>query len=1424
MRGLFKVALLLVSIQLFGQTNNTKKEWYDLMQDPNANFFETQAAFYDYWKDKTPGKGEGYKPFKRWEWFNELEVDERGNFRDYSQIRNEVQQFRAQSHLIDATGSGSDTLWEILGPINQPVASSGQPNGMGRINAVGIHPTNSSILFVGAPNGGIWRTYNFGATWVSNTDTLPTMQISSIVFNTKNPNIVYAGTGDRDGNSSRTQMGVIKSIDGGITWNASNTGMGNRIVGKMIVDPDHPDTILAATNGGIYKTINGGASWSRKSSNSSNYKDIEAKPGDFNKLYATANGAFYYSHDNGETWSRASGYINGTRGAIAVSKADPSKVYFIQTSSRVFSGLCLSTDDGQTFTTQSTTPNIMDYSSTGSGNSGQAWYDLDITADPNNADILYVGGVNVFRSADGGKTWRIAGHWLGSIHADQHVLEWSTDGRNLISGNDGGVYYTGNGGNNWDNISSGLAISEIYKIGQHKWKENRTICGYQDNGTAIYRGKSDWTTEIGGDGMECAFDPNDSLHVYGELYYGAIRRSTNGGRSFGNITSSISEQGAWVSPFIIDEGSSSTMFAGYNNIYRTNNLKSSRPSWTNITTGLSQLSNNTFRVLEQSPADNNVLFAVRSDNKLFISTNAKANSPGWRDISNRLPAGPTISDIEAHPTDPNILYITRGARVYVSIDQGNSWTDISRNLPSSTKRTIVYDEFSKGGLYVGGTPGVYYIDSTLNQWLDYSKNLPGDVSVTELEIFYDQNNPLNSKIRAATYGRGLWSAPLFDVKSRLTEARIEGGKGSHCLGDTVTIFADSSRNANNYLWDIQPTSFQYVNNTTNTSKEIKVVFTANGYYDVKLLAQNSFNKDSVLVYNYIHIDNAANTSCITSTQASTITGSGIFEVELNGTTKTHSGYDGINSNHNHSCEGVFYLLPDSLYNLNVKTGNTVAENTAIYIDYNGDGDFNDPGEAVANATASTGTKANIFRTPTNPTINQKLNMRIISDRSPITGSCASLGFGESRDYAVIFDIPDLSIIPSSKLACPNESVSFSYMGRGKIESVEWDFGKGASQKTSTDRNPTDISYSFGGTKYITLTVNGAYSFTDSIAIRFSPYANLVVDSAKSDLCESGNVVLKLIDSSGAPNAQYQWFLNNRSIQAQGDTLVQQKLFGRLVPFNYYVIAGDTNCSDTSELLVVRPKEKPQPQMSQLKALQCLRGNVYNIADNTVMVESNFSRSWKFGDGQGSTSKTVSHTYTQPGLYTIELEIIADNGCSNISNQTVRVLPHPDATFTENQLTGKLDVTFMAADTNVKSSVWDFGDGNTAQTLNPTHSYLTDGNYTVIHIGTNNEKCADTSSHQITIEKIAVPSGFATVEQLQGITIFPNPASGSINLFIEQSGDYSIRLTDALGKIISTKDISIEGEGTEHIQLPKAGVYLLLIQSNGQQFNYRVINQ
>lgn len=337
---------------------------------------------------------------------------------------------------------------------------------------------------------------------------MPTLGVSSILVHRTVSSTILIGTGDRDA-ADAPGMGVYKSMDGGLTWNVYNTGMGNKTVGMLISDPRNPDIILAATSGGLYKSINGGVNWSLKSSNTNNYQDIKYNPGNPTIVYATEGGRFYRSINSGDSWTQITLPVPGARMVIGVSPANPSYVYILQTNGP-FAGLLRSTDSGLTFTIRCTTPNIMDNTCDGSSNSFQSMYDLCIAVDPTNAEIIYSGGINIWKSIDGGTTFSINSFWVYTVsclnkpivHADQHVLAWSPLNGKLYAGNDGGIYNTSNGGSSWTNISNGLAITQVYKLGQSATSEPLEISGYQDNGTATNVG-SHFTSVLGGDGMEC---------------------------------------------------------------------------------------------------------------------------------------------------------------------------------------------------------------------------------------------------------------------------------------------------------------------------------------------------------------------------------------------------------------------------------------------------------------------------------------------------------------------------------------------------------------------------------------------------------------------------------------------------------------------------------------------------------------------------------------------------------------------------------------------------------------------------------------------------------------------------------------------------------------------------------------------------------
>lgn len=844
-------------------SNAQSTDWWDMMQDPNAQYEETVAAFEEYWNGRPITKGSGWKPFQRWSYYMESRVAPDGSQIAPQQTLEEFEAY-VRTHVDrsrrDNLANGN---WTEVGPSNLPINGTGQPNGLGRTTCLAFHPTDANTIFVGAPAGGIWKSTDYGTTWTSLNNGLTRLGVSSIIVHPTTPNTIWIGTGDRDGGDA-PGYGVWKSIDGGNTWAASNTGMGNRTVNEILIDPGNPDILIAATNNRMYRSVDGGANWTQTLTGA-NLKDIAFKPGSSSCIYASGT-VVYRSLDNGITWTQmTNGVPTGVqRMALAVSEDDPDRVYIFAGDGGGLEGYYLSTDSATSFTQQATTPNLCGYAATG-GTGSQAWYDLVTMADPNDADHVITGAINVWESFDAGVTWSIVTHWVGTggnpaVHADDHVLEYSPHTGDMFIGHDGGVHVSDDAGATWTEISDGLPIAQIYKIGQSQNNPDLTINGYQDNGTAYYRNGS-WHTEIGGDGMECIIDYTADNVMYGALYYGDIRRSTNGGNSFATIadngSNGITEGGAWITPYKLHPHHPDTMFVGYQQIWRSYNCKSAATTavtWTSISTfgGTS-----TVRDIAISESDPDVIYVARAGtNNFYRTTNATAATPTWADLDASLPATGTPKDIEIHPTDPDIVWISMGNNIYESVDGGVNWTDISGTLPNISLNTIVFDDYSPvEAMYVGMDAGVYYIDNTLTDWVLYMDGLP-NVEVTELEIYYDPICRGKDKLKAATYGRGLWESDLKDPGTIAPDACFDASSTQVCVGAVVTLEDYSAYNPNSWTWTITPATHTYVNGTSATSQHPEVVFNAVGSYTVRLVSTSGNGTDLFQEVGYITVGTA----------------------------------------------------------------------------------------------------------------------------------------------------------------------------------------------------------------------------------------------------------------------------------------------------------------------------------------------------------------------------------------------------------------------------------------------------------------------------------------------------------------------------------------------------------------------------------------
>ena len=785
--------LILLSFQM-----GFSQPWMNKVTSEKPTFKEIQTAFYDYWKDIPIEKVKGYKPFKRWEWYWESRLLPNGDFPSPSITWDEFHKYYSQRNQTEQRSTQSTANWTSSGPFS----SAGGYAGLGRINCMAFHPTDPNTFWVGTPAGGLWKTTNGGTNWTTNTDNLPVLGVSDIAVHPTNPNILYIATGDGDlGNltgltggakGDTKSVGVLKSTDGGVTWSTTELNWSvtaPKLIRRLLINPINPQILIAAASDGIWRTTDGGATWFN--TQSGYFMDLEYKPGDPTIVYAstyyadqlTGPAKIYRSTDSGSSWSLISTLTDVLRINLAVTPNAPNSVDALcANTSGGLAGLWYSGTSGASFSkyfpeTNSTSPNnLLNISHDASGNGGQGNYDLAYAINPTNANDIWLGGINTWNSTNGGFNWNAKTMWTTSnpnqipnpnpnnvfvVHADKHFIAFHP----LLPGtmfecNDGGLYKTTNAGTTWTDLTNGMQISQMYRIGVSQSQSNTgVVCGLQDNGTKS-NNLSNWEDILSGDGMECIFDGSTNT-VYASQQYGDFFRSGSPGSNISsNISFLTSEQGnvnrAWVTPLIMHPTNSSTLYAGYKRVYKTTNKGD---TWTAISGVLdSSPSPENIRFMAIAPSNPNTIYASTL-RKLFATTNGGTS---WSQISTLIITDnyANISNIAVDPTNPEKVFITVSGysannKVWMRPSIGGTWVNYSLNLPNLPVNCIVYKQGSNEELYIGTDVGVYYTNATMPDWIPYQTGLP-NVVVTDLEISYYDN-----KLWAGTFGRGLWKTDLY---------------------------------------------------------------------------------------------------------------------------------------------------------------------------------------------------------------------------------------------------------------------------------------------------------------------------------------------------------------------------------------------------------------------------------------------------------------------------------------------------------------------------------------------------------------------------------------------------------------------------------------------------------------------------------------
>jgi hypothetical protein len=692
-----------------------------------------------------------------------------------------------RARLMATTGLDAAGVWQLRGPVNVG----------GRVTDLVADPANANKFYVGSASGGVWKTTDGGVTFTPIFDGLGTLSVGALALDPRDSNILYVGTGEANpGGGSTTQPGdgVWKTTDGGATW--QHLGLDNTFeIGRIVVDPKNPSNVFVAAMGalffhnvdrGVYRSQDGGLTWTKVLfvSDGAGAIDLAIDPVTPTRVFAATwerqrtpsariyggpGSGLWRSTDGGTTWTALAGGLPASstepsRIGVVVAPSSPSTVYAIYSRKADFSlvGVFRSTDSGTTWTQQSAT-------SLASIIGAQGYWSGRMFVHPTNPNDLWVDGVNLAHSTNGGASFTS----ISGLHADQHAQWFSPASPAVIlKGNDGGVYRSTNGGGAWTHFNN-LPISQFYTVEAHPLEPAKIYGGLQDNGVqrTTTGQTNDWSSIIGGDGLEVHVDPLSTQVIYGESQFGALRRSTNGGASFSSATSGLTGRLGWKTPIAIDPastgtGTTSTLYLGSSMLFRSTN---SAASWTPISAdltngnqGVGTIVFGTITTVAVAPSNKNTIYIGTDDGNVWATQNAGAS---YTRIDASLPKL-WVTGVAVDPGNDAIAYATFSgfrvdqplAHVFRTTDHGATWSDISGDLPDAPVNAIIIDPRQSSTLYVGSDVGAFVSTDLGASWAPLGTGLP-DAPISDLKFL--PGPP--ATLYAATYGRSIYSIDVPDA-------------------------------------------------------------------------------------------------------------------------------------------------------------------------------------------------------------------------------------------------------------------------------------------------------------------------------------------------------------------------------------------------------------------------------------------------------------------------------------------------------------------------------------------------------------------------------------------------------------------------------------------------------------------------------------
>ena len=661
--------------------------------------------------------------------------------------------------------------------------------------------------YMGSTGGGVFKTTDDGITWKNISDGFfKTGSVGAIAVAESDPNIVVVGMGEHAARGVMTSMGngVYKSMDAGKTW--SHLGLDKtRHISDVVIHPTNPNIIYITAQGaqyapskerGIYKTTDGGKTWKNILSvnNTTGASSLSMDMTNPRILYASMwqhqrypwvmesggeNSGLFKSIDAGNTWTKMKLGLPKDFGksGISVSRANPDRVFAVIEASGKKGGVYRSDNAGKTWKqVNSNRVNI-----------ARSWYYMEIFADPQDENTVYVLNAPVMKSIDGGKSFSN----IPVPHGDNHHL-WinPADNKNLINSNDGGANISFNGGKSWS-TQQNQATSQFYRVITDNQVPYHVYGGQQDNSAIGIASRTndggidwkDWYSVAGGESAFIAFDPDAPELIYGGTYQGNIStwsrtsREQKSIKEYPELGLSIAPKDSkyrynWNAPIITSPHDRATVYHAGNVVFKTTNQGM---NWTIVSPDLTKNevdkhgpggapytneaaggeNYNTITALVESQHEQGVLYAGSDDGLLHITKNG---GKSWTNITPNGIKDGIINSIDISQHNPATAYIVimryksmdLNSYVFKTNDYGQNWTKIVTGLndPNGFARVVRADKKQQGLLYAGTETGLYVSNNDGAYWQRLKLNLPV-VAINDLMI---QDNDLV----AATSGRGFW--------------------------------------------------------------------------------------------------------------------------------------------------------------------------------------------------------------------------------------------------------------------------------------------------------------------------------------------------------------------------------------------------------------------------------------------------------------------------------------------------------------------------------------------------------------------------------------------------------------------------------------------------------------------------------------------